>query len=59
MSYIFSSDSCSYISENRNPKKLFISQEMELPYISGKVYSVPLHNGTFLYLGKGIFTTLT
>ena len=40
-------------------KKLFIFQEAELSYISGKVYSEPQHNRTFLYLGKGIFTTLT
>ena len=39
--YIFSKESCSYISEHGNPKKFFIFQETELSYISGKVYSEP------------------
>ena len=47
-----------YISENENPEKLLIIHETELSYLSGKVYSEPWHNGTFLYFGKGVFRTL-
>ena len=43
MSYILFKESFSYISGNRNPKKI--------PYVSGK--------GAFLCFGKGTFRTLT
>ena len=36
--------------EKRTPKKFFTFQEMEIYYITGKEYSKPYHNGTFVIL---------
>ena len=44
ISYTFSRESFSYISGNRNPKKVFTLQEMEVSYISGGTFNAPKTN---------------
>ena len=59
--YIFSKESCSYISRNKKPEKVsYIFSRESFPYISvnGKPRKNPGNfegNGTFLYFRKGIF----
>ena len=49
---------CSSISGNGKPEKLFIFQETELSYVSGKEYPEPWQNGRFLYFQKCSFLSL-
>ena len=52
--YIFFKKSFLIFRKTRTPKFFFIFQKTKLSYISGKVYSEPWHNITFLYFGKSI-----
>ena len=52
--YIFLKESFLIFRKTRTPKIFFIFEKTKLSYISGKVYSEPWHNITFLYFGKSI-----
>ena len=56
--YISDNATFQYFLKRRPRNSSLYFRKRILSYISGKVYSEPWHNGTFLYFWKSIFRTL-